>query len=613
MKFLYDRTIGSALWVANTSYNMVANIPGTLWNAIPSYNTNTQQQSNSEREVLLAQDAIQNTLPLNERRNVIESHNAYAVKDDIAASNQMLPLEDQLNTGIPTIIELDIHPDGSGSVRLCHGDSSDICLTPKLTFEDALKTIHDHAERHPDRVFIVNLEDHFLAENRTPESIFDVVASKIENTLGNRLWRADNTRIYYPTSPPYFGTSNLTPNEMLSSGKNIALTSQCLSGRSTKYKNENGTQIAFQLDDLLGFWQEYSGIDPFACRTKRTPHTRITEDGMFIKLGQQTFDQENLSHARKCGISTIALDNITPERPLKGLTWLTTNDGTLPKDGLAFIDAEGNVNTVRPDNTIPVSEKHAACLEMETLQNRNRTEIITRPKDRSLWHTTSSLIGWNQADAACKAEFGVDFSFSTPKNGFEHALLHQNRTEPWINLELSHPSPNTLCLNTPSNGEIYTSCVSNNYPSLPPVSDQVFQLASNSAMTLGYSFIIPPLNHALSEVCGKDRAWYALKGLQYGSLLLLSTSSLTSLAIGQSVEYGLTKTGLTTPTTALYIGTATNLTLSAAQKATYWGVAELLVHSASSVIGSYLGAKSTQMYSTLIRQEENDFSLIKRL
>ena len=88
----------------------------------------TTYLSPKTEDLIHLEEALQHHVPLDHRRGDIESHNAYAYQGITPVPNQKLPITAQLKTGIPSIIEWDIHVDHYGTINVCHGSNGDFCL-----------------------------------------------------------------------------------------------------------------------------------------------------------------------------------------------------------------------------------------------------------------------------------------------------------------------------------------------------------------------------------------------------------------------------------------------------------------------------------------------------
>jgi hypothetical protein len=399
-------------------------------------------------------------VPIN-RISWLSAHNGYSNHrqgfTNLVYRNHVLSLTDQLQIGVRHF-ELDPHTyddlDPSGPVRLCHASSTTLCYVSGYStrlFANALKEFDNWLAANPGEVIVIKLDE------KVPSGRFGRMYAEIAAALGPRIYQRQSI-VGWPTV-----------GQIRGAGKQVLIVQHNNTASSTPWVwNGNG---AF----LDNNWPKNQVLNFGACISSdlNTPLTRpirywwdIAEgrSGSNISFGgtfpNNYFESQtgllyefNVAEAVRCGVNIIGIDylnslgaappllkrEVPPDaRPAHMIWSWATND--LGQNGPAMFrprlrnilifDSQywhhfinGNRWHSRPSTEL----KPLACALRQGLGSAYR-------EDRQ-WRITTQSYPWikSTGDQACQAQFGADYEFAFPTNGFQNEELGRATTaDVWI-------------------------------------------------------------------------------------------------------------------------------------------------------------------------------------
>jgi uncharacterized repeat protein (TIGR02543 family) len=362
------------------------------------------------------------------------SHNAYSSSrqgfEDIGYTNQGLSMTDQMNLGARAL-ELDpkyfaqtlgLIPISQVAVRLCHSSSVAACILPGFgnrLFGFALTEIAQWLDRNPGQVIYIKLD------NKDLGPLTALVYQEIAQYLGHRVYRV-----------PAGGFSRWpTLQEIRNAGKSVIVVRHNSDGSevstdwvwngSGRFQSSNHPKN----QDFNGC-VAHDGHTPVT-RGRQAPltwwDTAEGRSGLNIH-GSSTglYWEDNVAQAAQCGVAQIGLDFINtldsnwalassrrsgPDNRFPAMIW-SWAEGDWGSNGPAsFNPALGRWQS-RPAST-------ALRLACTAKRSYGSTE-----QDRQ-WRITAAAYPWNVALAndRCAQEFGANFEFGAPENGFQNSQL----------------------------------------------------------------------------------------------------------------------------------------------------------------------------------------------
>lgn len=348
---------------------------------------------------------------------------------NIVYANHGRSITSQLNMGVRHI-ELDPHryavnagAGGEGAVRVCHSGSSAACLVPgygSRLFGMLLIEIRNWLRANPHEILVIKLDEKNI--DYYTDSGYDEMYSDIGRHLGPYL---------YP--PPANPTRWPTPFEIRSAGKQVVIAQHDSQVRSA------GASMVW---NAYGFvqesnWPKNQDFDTCTSYDGLTALTRpayawwdVAEGRSFSNsstISDQTglLTDNVLRKAVNCGAGILGLDFLqslylapvgyteAPDTRSRQFIWsFAEND--FGYNGPAAL----NLSTGRWNSTPSSDLKPFACAKI-----RDRGE----PFDIRGWKITAARQSWNRAigNSVCFAEFGKDYEFAAPANGFQNAQLRQ--------------------------------------------------------------------------------------------------------------------------------------------------------------------------------------------
>lgn len=382
------------------------------------------------QRALNIQASIDNRAPLTETMWV-GTHNSYnSLRWDSSYfydPNQSLTLREQLNAGAREIV-FDILPVGE-ALYLCHG----ACDGLNKKFREGLTVLRKWINNNPNEVIMLKLE---------AEEFRGKVGRQLDGEIGHMIYRPKQDGDCHALNP-----QQITKQDILDAGKNILVLTTPSHGCS-------GSPGAFNKTVFTGFeYDDGSASNKFkkydtaqACLNDadsyiRTRITRLHDGATFDYMGSGTdigveYKKDNIQNFMECGMNVIELFNFGATNALmlgsgrhtekpnlmpKHLVWSWANyepalSGSGGKD-CAFSNSGGRFTS-------------SGC------QTTRRFACYSESADT--WRFTQGQGAWQDGYNMCSAEFGSDYSFSTPVNARQNAALVRgkatsNINELWIN------------------------------------------------------------------------------------------------------------------------------------------------------------------------------------
>ncbi|OZG75181.1 hypothetical protein BTA51_02000 [Hahella sp. CCB-MM4] len=317
---------------------------------------------------------------------------AYANLGSYWDPNHIYSLVDQLDMGIRAI-ELDVH-DTYGDLLLCHGtDDHTGCSAFDRRFEDGIKEVATWLQQPGNRmeVLIIYLEEHV-------DGNYDAVVDVLDRHLG--------TLIYKPGSCSTL-PMNISKADVLNAGKQVML----IGGNcgSTRW-----AQTVYN----YGFPTNNDHFHPYPdCNTDKYSNdfvrnnlVRIYEDSTQLSevFGDppQDITPELMAQGMECNLGIIGLDQLKAfDSRLIAAIW-SWNENE-PNDWGGSEDCAEQWGNGRFNDASCSDSKPFACYNATSGQ----------------WQVTQTSATWEYGAYMCQQEFGADFDFDVPKNGYDNRLL----------------------------------------------------------------------------------------------------------------------------------------------------------------------------------------------
>ena len=384
---------------------------------------------------------------------LLAAHNAYNnAADGYLFPNQQYSITDQLRIGM-RVIMLDVHYAPSSfwvgsAASLCHGLNTHIgCARTDRMFSSAIKEIATwlKEEENQQEVILIEIED---AVDQV-ESSADHINDPIEKYLGKLVFKpTDKNPHRWPTIA-----------EMVESNKRVIILWQGILSFESKYLF-NGKWAGEYKDSLRSSY--IKRFRPETCvggnntdLTQRvnyfTKFSEVYEDR--VKLSPNPFGvivgkitQKDLAGLASCNINIIGLDHILHIdgfNRLKGAVW-SWSENHKGQSGSAVVQTFKGSWASRS-----TSEKHKfACLPKRASSAEDSVYIdpldygkvhgyrLHQDKLGIDWKITLRSGNWFEGESVCLEEFGKDYVFSVPTNGYQNRKLFENNSskeELWLN------------------------------------------------------------------------------------------------------------------------------------------------------------------------------------
>lgn len=361
-------------------------------------------QQTWEHKALSYQRTLDLGSPLGQA-SFLHSHNAYNSKHYQNAGsywdpNHELSLGEQLDLGMRGI-ELDVHYTLGNAFKkellLCHGQGNHLGCSPfDRRFKDGIAEISSwlRQERNRGEVVILYIEDHMDGQ-------YDRALAELNAQLGDLIYQPGSCQ-----SLPM----QLTRADVLNAHKQVLIM-----GGNCSHAGWAATVYNYGYPTDNDTFQAYP-----ACRTAKYDTAyiqnnivRIYEDRTSLSASfgspPPAIDARRMADLTQCGIGMIGLDMLKPyDSRLAAHIWSWAvnepNDWGGNED-CAQQRADGRFNDV-------------SCLAQAPFACR---------ADNGGWKITASAGVWSQGEAVCKAEFGAQYRFAVPKNGYQNTQLMQSK------------------------------------------------------------------------------------------------------------------------------------------------------------------------------------------
>lgn len=387
--------------------------------------------------------SISATQPIN-RIPWYSAHNAFSSRrqgfpGDLYA-NQVLSITDQLNAGARHI-EIDPHfytyapPPVDPAVRLCHASSTYYCLATgygNRLFGFLLAEVRAWLRANPDEVLIVKLNEKNIG---SLVSIgYNYMYQELEDYLGAYAYRPNGAFTRWPTVAEIRAAGKQVvlmqhDTNVPSSGENLVWDAHTYIQSNNWPKNQNFTDCISQ-DGVLHanrgakeWWDVAEG--------------RSLSNGDLISEQTGLLTEGTLRRAVNCGAAILGVDFIQALNSAPIGNRPNNHDARLYSTIWSW--AENDFGVAGPAFLNPTTRRwHSAAAGTLKPFACARKRSLGDPNDVRDWRITSATGAWNLSfgNAMCAAEFGVDFEFAHPRNGFQNRQL----------ADLAYNSPNGVWL-----------------------------------------------------------------------------------------------------------------------------------------------------------------------
>jgi hypothetical protein len=319
-----------------------------------------------------------------------------------AQAQQSLSLTDQLNAGA-RLLDLDVAAYALGAsseaLRLCRAPNGGECAQPGGSyrlFGNALLEVANWVDANPGQIVVLRLNnDQFLGRRIT------LVYDEVQRLLGARVFRAPaGTPARWPT-----------PGEMLTTGKSVLVAQFGAppDGSSTWVWSASGLgQGSDRVSDQnLEGCVANDGMD-LAQRSTMKPLSwwDVAESATGGLLTETA-----VRKAVRCGVSAVGMNQVDPaDARIAAMVW-SWAEGDWGRNGAAHLNVSGRWSSAPETQMMPV-----ACAV--------RREANSSSQDRA-WRITTRLMEWNinNATGQCTREFGSNYEFAAPENGYQNDAL----------------------------------------------------------------------------------------------------------------------------------------------------------------------------------------------
>lgn len=375
----------------------------------------------------------------------LASHNAYASKIqgfantavDLLLANQHFTITDQLNAGL-RVFEIDVHW-YRGELVVCHSSNDDCLPTSKYRyFSHVMREFRIWMDANPDEVIVIKLDDHI--NTHEPDLIN---AINVHFTGQIFLRNGSNT---WPS-----------PNQVRAGGKRILF--YLRNGNASSgllFRGSSPFVTASDHPQDFDFNQCKDGDFQFTFNRAANRFSAMAEG----RSGGNLFDLTGLIYeaqvvqATNCQVSSIGLDYILAlDKPTtEAFRRSSPADNRLLASIWSWAELDYGSNppvlrssTSRWHSTNPTQLNRYACA----------TDVNKPFYNDRRWRITQQAGPWSQGEAFCKSQFGVDYYFAFPQNGYQNQQLRSvaQSNDVWLGYNTSGSTfsdmailPNALAL-----------------------------------------------------------------------------------------------------------------------------------------------------------------------
>ena len=379
-------------------------------------------------ETVERQYRLQKFQPL-KKTKLFGTHNSYASKSAIGKltywENQQISITKQLEGGA-RVLEIDLHYDGSHResdvIIVCHYGGGSHCGIDKSTNEslfldNLLREIGLWAAKNPDQLLIIKFEDK-IDDWRLVHAVQSLVRH-----WGHLVYRPDLPKAGEVYTIPW----ELTPYDILSTGKQIIIygtgnnqyeldqgwmnewvwrpVREDKAGSAYDSATCSGHTVDYSATNVFDAAEENYGTDVFYSATS---YKRLSRCKNGVWFGADWMNDDHL-HS----------DYAKPDSRIINTIW--SWDVNYPThSGSACAHLSGDNNRIRNSHPCSYSLNHA-CV------NKN---------DRENWKVTKISANFSRGKQECRNEFGSDYIFDMPRDGYEfQKLVNSNKRQAavWLN------------------------------------------------------------------------------------------------------------------------------------------------------------------------------------
>jgi len=368
--------------------------------------------------------------PIN-RLPLFAAHNAFSnivqgFSNPVYA-NHYYSVSSLLNMGVRHL-ELDPHyypvnpgAGGDAAVRLCHSGTAEACLVPgygSRLFSLLLIEIRNWLRANPNEILVLKLDEKNI--DAFASRGFTELYAELDRYLGSYAYRPPGGPVRWPT-----------PFEIRSADKQVVIAQH---GKSVRGDGEGFVWDAhtFVLENNWPVSQDFNTCTAYDGTTALTRPSMSWWDvaegrslSNMAPIGDSTglLTPTAIRRAINCGVGLLGMDYLKSlsSAPV-GTSFAADHRSTATiwsfeeGDFGTFGPAALNVVTQRWNSTPETQSKPLACAKI-----RDKGE----PFDIRGWKITSAKHPWNRAigNATCFAEFGKEYEFAAPANGFQNRQL----------------------------------------------------------------------------------------------------------------------------------------------------------------------------------------------
>ncbi len=330
------------------------------------------------------------------------SSNAYNLK---LAENQNLSITEQLNAGA-RILELDLWRTRAveyGAVYLCHSKvtcGSIINGGDYIYLDTALREITTWTQKNQDQILIIKLE------NQMDNDDYHLFTESVQRQIGDIIYRP----LQAETNKECQGfPSTLTPAKMLAQGKQVIFygASACNSkSYNWVFKGTNPEKSADRVKD--------NRSTLLSCSDHAAGRFALFYDQAEEDYGTDHYiPTDMIAGLSTCGGSAFGFDWLKPDDDrMKAAVWSWASG---QPDLLPGTSGSGNATCAISSDARFYDED---CSLSFSYACKN---------EQQQWKITQSKSAWQDGEAKCQAEYGVNFHFDVPRTAKQNKLAQAAR------------------------------------------------------------------------------------------------------------------------------------------------------------------------------------------
>lgn len=333
---------------------------------------------------------------------------AYMTTTRYLDPNQRISVLNQLNIGIRAL-ELDVHwekkSNGNYDVILCHNGGQGICSPYDRVLGEALEEIKfwfSVSEHKANDVVLITFEDHL-------DGHYAEAVAYIEQYIGGLVFKPGSCTSF---SDLY---SHVTKADILESGKNIVLinssSTSCAKGGYGSYVYRGNWSGSVKHETFVGYPTCSDGSKNIT--TILGGYYRSYNDGTIIGqdyLHDPLHTVASVEALVSCGVNSPGpepMDWNSSWHAAQIWSWATDEPNDSNGEDCAISRSDGRFNDVPCTNSYRYACQH---------------------KNDLSWKITSSSGPWTGGTTACTSQFGSNYEFGVPANGYFNNTLRDAKT-----------------------------------------------------------------------------------------------------------------------------------------------------------------------------------------